>query len=75
MRRHWLNSGLAALGAIIDGGIVRGRISEIIGPIGFGCTRSQPVMYPRQPEPAKLSRGSKAHVVLITPISLRAVRV
>jgi recA bacterial DNA recombination protein len=38
MRRHRLNSGQAALDAIIDGGIVRGRISEIIGPIGSGFT-------------------------------------
>jgi hypothetical protein len=33
-----LGSGLGALDAIIDGGLVRGRISEIIGPIGSGRT-------------------------------------
>ena len=38
MRRRRLSSGLAALDAIIDGGIVRGRVSEIIGPIGSGRT-------------------------------------
>lgn len=38
MQRRRLSSGLAALDALIDGGIVRGRISEIIGPIGSGRT-------------------------------------
>ncbi|MGO9455052.1 MAG: hypothetical protein ACLQDV_28990 [Candidatus Binataceae bacterium] len=33
-----LSSGLAALDAILDGGIVRGRVSEIVGPIGSGRT-------------------------------------
>jgi hypothetical protein len=33
-----LGSGLGSLDAIIDGGLVRGRISEIIGPIGSGRT-------------------------------------
>ena len=33
-----LGSGLAALDAIIDGGIARGRISEIIGSVGSGRT-------------------------------------
>jgi hypothetical protein len=33
-----LSSGLAALDAIIDGGIVRGRVSEILGPLGSGRT-------------------------------------
>jgi hypothetical protein len=33
-----LSSGIAALDAIIDGGIVRGRISEIVGPVGSGRT-------------------------------------
>jgi recombination protein RecA len=37
-QRHRLSSGLAALDALLDGGIVRGRISEIIGPIGSGRT-------------------------------------
>src|SRR6516225_7332581 len=38
MRRRRLSSELAALDAIIDGGIVRGRVSEIVGPIGSGRT-------------------------------------
>jgi hypothetical protein len=33
-----LNSGIAALDAILDGGIVRGRVSEIVGRLGFGRT-------------------------------------
>ena len=33
-----LGSGLEALDALLDGGLVRGRISEIIGPIGSGRT-------------------------------------
>ncbi|HKN01683.1 MAG TPA: hypothetical protein VJX23_14295 [Candidatus Binataceae bacterium] len=33
-----LSSGLTALDAILDGGVVRGRISEIVGPIGSGRT-------------------------------------
>jgi RecA/RadA recombinase len=37
MRRR-LGSELAALDGLIDGGIVRGRISEIIGPRGVGRT-------------------------------------
>jgi ABC-type glutathione transport system ATPase component len=37
-QRHRLSSGLAALDALLDGGIVRGRISELIGPIGSGRT-------------------------------------
>jgi len=37
MRRR-LSSGLAPLDAIIDGGIVHGRLSEIVGPIGSGRT-------------------------------------
>lgn len=36
--RRRLGSGLVALDAIIDGGIVRGRVSEIIGPVGSGRT-------------------------------------
>jgi hypothetical protein len=38
LQRHRLSSGLTALDALLDGGIVRGRISEIIGPIGAGRT-------------------------------------
>jgi len=38
IRRPRLSSGLAALDAIIDDGIVRGRVSEIICPIGSGRT-------------------------------------
>src|SRR6516162_7757932 len=38
IRPPWLSSGLAALDAIIDGGIMRGRVSEIVGPIGSGRT-------------------------------------
>ena len=33
-----LSSGIAALDAILDGGIVRGRVSEIVGRPGFGRT-------------------------------------
>jgi hypothetical protein len=33
-----LGSGLETLDALLDGGLVRGRISEIIGPIGSGRT-------------------------------------
>jgi recombination protein RecA len=33
-----LSSGIAALDAILDGGIVRGRVSEIVGRSGFGRT-------------------------------------
>ncbi len=33
-----LRSGIAALDTILDGGIVRGRVSEIIGQPGFGRT-------------------------------------
>jgi hypothetical protein len=33
-----LGSGLDALDAIIDGGILRGRISEFVGPVGSGRT-------------------------------------
>lgn len=33
-----LSSGIAALDAILDGGIVRGRVSEIVGRRGFGRT-------------------------------------
>ncbi len=36
--RRRLGSGLPALDAIIGGGLVRGRISEIIGPVGSGRT-------------------------------------
>jgi recA bacterial DNA recombination protein len=33
-----LSSGIAALDAVINGGIVRGRVSEIVGRSGFGRT-------------------------------------
>jgi len=33
-----LSSGIAALDAVLDGGIVRGRVSEIVGRPGFGRT-------------------------------------
>jgi len=33
-----LSSGIAALDAIIDGGLVRGRVSEIVGQVGSGRT-------------------------------------
>ncbi|MBE3604878.1 hypothetical protein IMX07_14750 [bacterium] len=36
--RRRLASGLAALDAIVDGGIVHGRVSEITGPVGSGRT-------------------------------------
>lgn len=36
--RQRLGSGLPALDALIGGGIVRGRVSEIIGPVGSGRT-------------------------------------
>jgi hypothetical protein len=38
LKHRRLSSGLVALDAIIDGGIVRGRVSEIIGPVGSGRT-------------------------------------
>jgi RecA/RadA recombinase len=38
-RKHCrLSSGIAALDSILDGGIVRGRVSEIVGRPGFGRT-------------------------------------
>jgi recA bacterial DNA recombination protein len=36
--RRRLSSGLDALDALLDGGLVRGRVSELIGPIGAGRT-------------------------------------
>ncbi len=38
MKHRRLGSGIAALDAITDGGIVRGRVSEIVGPVGSGRT-------------------------------------
>ncbi len=38
LKHRRLGSGLAALDSIIDGGIVRGRVSEIVGPVGSGRT-------------------------------------
>jgi len=38
VKHRRLSSGIGALDAIIDGGLVRGRISEIVGPIGSGRT-------------------------------------
>lgn len=38
MRHRRLGSGLTALDAIVDGGVVRGRVSEIIGLVGSGRT-------------------------------------
>ena len=38
LKHRRLSSGLEALDAIIDGGLVRGRVSEIVGPVGSGRT-------------------------------------
>jgi hypothetical protein len=37
-KNHRLSSGIATLDTILDGGIVRGRVSEIVGRPGFGRT-------------------------------------
>ena len=38
LKHRRLSSGIGALDAIMDGGLVRGRISEIVGPVGSGRT-------------------------------------
>ena len=38
LKHRRLSSGIAALDAIIDGGLVRGRVSEIVGHVGSGRT-------------------------------------
>jgi hypothetical protein len=38
LKHRRLSSGIAALDAIIDGGLVRGRVSEIVGQVGSGRT-------------------------------------
>jgi len=38
LKHRRLGSGIATLDTIIDGGIVRGRVSEIVGPVGAGRT-------------------------------------
>jgi hypothetical protein len=38
VKHRRLSSGIAALDALIDGGLVRGRVSEIVGQVGSGRT-------------------------------------
>ena len=38
LKHRRLSSGIAALDALIDGGLVRGRVSEIVGQVGSGRT-------------------------------------
>src|SRR5215472_15280264 len=38
LKHRRLSSGIGALDAIIDGGLVRGRVSEIVGQVGSGRT-------------------------------------